>query len=211
MNVPFVFGGDILIHCGDFYSKGEQDPDLEKLNEWFANQQFRHKFFIPGENDDPVLLDQANRSGKLKEATLLNGKLVEVEGFKIFGASFFSWQDNRRFGLQTLDDVEALANSIPEDLDILATHVPPFGVLDESTPDDNLGCLTLRCRVQETRPYVHAFGHDTGAAGYERFEDMHCYNVAQNWDVSPWPMPTTLNIEPRCAQSSFPAESVVQS
>ncbi|MDQ8183964.1 metallophosphoesterase [Pelagicoccus sp. SDUM812002] len=211
MNIPFVFGGDILIHCGDFYAKGEQDPDLKLLNEWYSNQQFRHEFFIPGENDDPVLLDQVNGGGKLTEATLLNGKLVDVDGLRVFGASFFSWQDNEPYGLQTLDEVEALTNSIPRGLDILATHVPSFGVLDESIPDENLGFLTLRCRVQKSRPYVHAFGHDTGASGYERFEDTHCYNVAQNWDQSLWPMPTTLNIEPHCNQSFLPTETVVHS
>ena len=62
---------------------------------------------------------------------------------------------------------------IPYGLDVLVTHGPPCGVLDDATayrggswagPDLN-GCQDLADRVALVRPRIHVFGHIHGQRG----------------------------------------------
>ncbi|WP_413944773.1 hypothetical protein [Bdellovibrio sp. HCB-162] len=46
-------------------------------------------------------------------------------------------------------------NKIPDEVDILVTHSPPFGILDAGH-----GSQSLRERVLKVRPKVHIFGHN---------------------------------------------------
>lgn len=57
-------------------------------------------------------------------------------------------------------------DQIPETLDVLITHGPPFGILDQPAPHKpNVGCAELLVAVQRTKPKVHVFGHIHGGAG----------------------------------------------
>jgi Icc-related predicted phosphoesterase len=57
-------------------------------------------------------------------------------------------------------------DQIPDNLDVLITHGPPFGILDQVTPGGtHLGCEELLKAVQEKKPKVHVFGHIHGGAG----------------------------------------------
>jgi Icc-related predicted phosphoesterase len=55
---------------------------------------------------------------------------------------------------------------IPEGTDVLITHGPPFGTLDQShliTP--HLGCEELAKAVLKLKPRLHIFGHIHGGHG----------------------------------------------
>jgi Icc-related predicted phosphoesterase len=55
---------------------------------------------------------------------------------------------------------------IPYNLDVLITHGPPFGILDQTAPGDpHLGCEELFNAIEEKKPRVHLFGHIHGGAG----------------------------------------------
>jgi len=57
-------------------------------------------------------------------------------------------------------------DQIPEGLDVLITHGPPFGILDQVTPGgEHLGCAELLEAIEEKKPRVHIFGHIHGGAG----------------------------------------------
>ena len=58
-------------------------------------------------------------------------------------------------------DSEHAINPIPTDtpIDIMLTHGPPFGVLDETTRDESVGCEHLRRAVNGAKPRLHCFGH----------------------------------------------------
>lgn len=68
---------------------------------------------------------------------------------------------------------------IPNGLDVLITHGPPFGILDQTTPDGNhLGCERLLVAVQEKRPKLHVFGHIHGGAGTRNIGATQFVNAA---------------------------------
>lgn len=48
---------------------------------------------------------------------------------------------------------------IPEGLDFLLTHEPPFGIGDRNLENVHLGSRVLLQRVMETKPLVHVYGH----------------------------------------------------
>jgi Icc-related predicted phosphoesterase len=48
---------------------------------------------------------------------------------------------------------------IPENLDILVTHGPPHGILDDTIQGMRVGCEDLYKRVMEVKPKYHIFGH----------------------------------------------------
>src|SRR5690606_28258558 len=51
-------------------------------------------------------------------------------------------------------------DKIPNNVDILVTHGPPFGVLDKTYYDNkNVGCEILMQKIQMVRPVLHVFGH----------------------------------------------------
>ena len=62
------------------------------------------------------------------------------------------------------DSLEYKWNLIPDDIDILVTHSPPYGILDETyDPVARLfkqcGSKSLLKRVCEIKPKLHVFGH----------------------------------------------------
>ncbi|SFS33448.1 hypothetical protein SAMN05660206_101200 [Sphingobacterium wenxiniae] len=48
---------------------------------------------------------------------------------------------------------------IPDDTDILITHGPPFGILDETVYGKRTGGEELLLRVYQVKPKYHIFGH----------------------------------------------------
>ena len=68
---------------------------------------------------------------------------------------------------------------IPDALDVLVTHGPPYGILDQTTSDEpHLGCEELLKAVRQKRPRVHVFGHIHGGAGTYDDGSTHFVNAA---------------------------------
>ena len=49
--------------------------------------------------------------------------------------------------------------AIPDDVDILITHEPPQGVMDDVPNAGAVGCPLLRSHVERIQPILHVFGH----------------------------------------------------
>ena len=86
---------------------------------------------------------------------------------------------------------------IPHDTDILITHGPPHGILDEVPRKywiENTGCEELRKKVEEIRPKAHIFGHIH--CGYGQTEKFGVKFInASNCDESYEPTQTPIVFE----------------
>ncbi len=87
---------------------------------------------------------------------------VEIDGLKIYGSPwqprFYDWAFNLNRGAE----LEEKWRLIPPDTDVLITHGPPHGILDEVERQyyiENTGCEELRKRVEMICPKLHVFGH----------------------------------------------------
>jgi Icc-related predicted phosphoesterase len=90
---------------------------------------------------------------------------TEFGGLKIYGSpwtpEFFQWAFMKKRG----PELKAVWDKIPDDVDILITHGPPYGILDKvdlsSRGDEfkHAGCEDLLRRLEDIKPKLHVFGH----------------------------------------------------
>lgn len=172
--------GDILIHAGDATIRGTEH-ETERFLAWFSSLPHKHKIFVAGNHD--WLYQTNNRFARLFTANFkiryLQDSWTEVEGLKIYGSPwqprFFDWAFNLMRGAEIAEKWKL----IPDDIDVLITHGPPNGILDEVPKKywtENTGCEELRKRVEEIARFgrlkLHVFGH------------IHCgYGTAKNFGV----------------------------
>jgi len=173
---------DVLLHCGDLTQCGGQVPFKKALN-MLGQVDAELKLIIAGNHD--LDLDRnycvANDEEEDFDAAinLMKGQLAKEagvihleEGTHLFtlknGATFSTYaspftpafgdwafmyepQEDRFNSLDASSPVKA-------GVDIMMTHGPPHGILDESE-HGNLGCDMLLQAVQRVKPKMHCFGH----------------------------------------------------
>jgi Icc-related predicted phosphoesterase len=154
--------GDVLIHAGDATTVGNVEQ-ITAFNNWFSNLPHKYKIFVAGNHD--WLFETDNRFARtlLSDSIIyLQDSSVEIEGLKIYGSPwqprFYDWAFNLNRGAE----LAAKWKLIPADTDILITHGPPHGILDEVERQfwtENTGCEELRKRVEIVKPKLHVFGH----------------------------------------------------
>lgn len=163
--------GDVLIHSGDATSTGTPD-EVDRFLRWFAAQAHPHKILIAGNHDwlyqrDPDMV--AMLLQKHQGITYLLDSGVQIDGVRFWGSPwqpwFMSWAFNLPRGGESLRHVW---NLIPIDTDVLVTHGPPHGVLDQVHGGEHLGCEELKIRLASVKPRLHVFGHIHDAFGVDK-------------------------------------------
>jgi Icc-related predicted phosphoesterase len=158
--------GDILIHAGDFMNAGYDPSEAVLFNRWLGQQPFEYRIVCAG-NHDRLFENLPDVARSL----LTNGIYLEESGITVGGLSFWgspytpeflSWA----FMYLRGDRAKEHWDRIPDKLDVLITHGPPYGVLDQTTPEgEHLGCEELLRAVGVKKPRIHVFGHIHGGAG----------------------------------------------
>ena len=72
-------------------------------------------------------------------------------------------------------------DSIPEDTDVVITHGPPLGVLDEVSAyrnTKNRGCPVLAEAINRINPKIHIFGHIHEGYGEHEENGIHYINAS---------------------------------
>lgn len=170
---------DILIHAGDATGHGSLEEILPFLN-WYSKQLAKYKVFIPGNHDwgfekQPDLYrNECSERG----ISLLIDEMVDLDGLKIWGSPiqpyFCNWAFNRMPGAE----IQKHWDMIPKSMDILVTHGPPMGFLDENMLGQRCGCDQLLYKILEMRPKAHIFGHIHENYGLKSYDGIKFYNVA---------------------------------
>lgn len=153
--------GEVLVHCGDFTKHGDIE-DVEDFAQFIAAQDFKHKIVIAG-NHDWCFEDERRLAAEeclnYYGIYYLNDLGIELEGVKFWGSpiqpAFSNWAFNRKRG----EEIRRHWDLIPKDTDILLTHGPAFGILDECYDGVKVGCEVLLEIVEHIQPKIHAFGH----------------------------------------------------
>lgn len=173
LNVP---DGDMLIHAGDFTLNSKPPSIVADFNAWLGSLPHRHKVVVPG-NHEFLLEEPPNRSA-ITNATLLVDSGVEIEGLKIWGSPTTPLYGGA-FGRSNPDDRKRLWAQIPDNLDIVVTHGPPFAILDHSRSlERREGCPQLLEAVFRAFPRVHVFGHIHHGYGTLRTSDTIFVNAS---------------------------------
>ena len=158
--------GDILIHAGDITNYGYESEVMDFLS-WFQKQPHKHKIFIAGNHDFYL---EKERQEKIKaiipeDIIYLNDSGVTVDGLKIWGSPITPWYYNWAFNRHRGKPIAKHWKLIPDDTNILITHGPVFGILDEDANEKHVGCKDLLETVEKINPAVHICGHIHEAYG----------------------------------------------
>lgn len=167
-------GGDLLIHTGD--------ADCFDENTWktFANwakkvsSYFEYgMILVPGNHDTYIqeYLEECREDLNGTKVRLLVNEEITVAGLRIYGSPYVQPTGHPRYNAFTAngEHLEELWEGFPFGLDLLCTHGPASGVLD-----DWLGDPWLFEAIRQKKPKVHIFGHIHEKAGsIQRGETLH--------------------------------------
>jgi Icc-related predicted phosphoesterase len=182
-------GGDLLLHAGDISSMGYQH-EIQQFLKWFNGLNgYENKIFISGNHDwgfqdDPKmckeLLEFYDKVTYLEDGLELIGDDYS-SAVKVWGSpwqpEFYNWAFNLpRNG----EELKAKWDMIPMDTDILITHGPAWGFVDdvEGRRGEHLGCELLAERIKVVKPKIHLCGHIHTGNGYMFDGDTHYINAA---------------------------------
>lgn len=151
--------GDVLIHAGDFTFFGKGTKAIVDFNSWLGELPHRWKIITCGNHEFAIEADPGLRRLITNGILLLNESAM-VGQAKVW-ASPLTQHYGGAFGRSNVADRVRAYASIPLDTDILVTHGPPYGVLDESPSEypGPAGDWELREAVMRVRPKLHVFGH----------------------------------------------------
>lgn len=158
--------GDILIHAGDFMGFGDMERHIAEFNDWLGEQPHAHKIVIAGNHDSMFESSPGVARELLTNAIYLENSGVEVEGLRFWGSPVQPTFNDWAFNVDRGNSIRRYWEMIPAETDVLVTHGPPFGVLDQGGPTTpHLGCEELAKVVRRVAPKLHIFGHIHGGYG----------------------------------------------
>jgi len=172
--------GDLLIHAGDFMNSGYSKSEAIEFFDWFDNiPNYDTKIFIAGNHDRWAENNPEEFKGILtgyKTIEYLQDEKIDLwdqedQQLVIYGSpwqpEFYNWAFNLpRHG----EEMKAKWDAIPNDTDILITHSPAWGTLDdvEGNRGVHLGCELLAKHINEViKPKIHICGHIHSGRGIE--------------------------------------------
>lgn len=169
--------GDILLHAGDFTMFSRSARAIFDFSEWLDELPYAHKIVVPG-NHEFFLEADPSRRNLISTAIVLINEGIEVMGLKIWGTPTTPLEGGA-FGVSSPAKRAKIYSEIPDDVDILISHGPPFGILDRA-PDSphHAGCLELLKAVTRVKPRLHLFGHAHMAYGVMDTENTLYVNAA---------------------------------
>jgi Icc-related predicted phosphoesterase len=158
--------GDVFIHCGDAVNHRTSAHDLINFNQFVGQLSHKYKLFVSGNHCVCLDPQRPERSAKLlSNMTYVQDQIIDIEGVRIYGSP---WRPKRgcffraeAFGYDSKRIREDKWSKIPDDIDFLLTHGPPYSIRDYNpSTRERLGCPDLLDEiVKRIRPRIHLFGH----------------------------------------------------
>ena len=180
-----------------YYAGRILEPKREETlqREWIAEHPFRSLLGI--RDDVPVVCVRGNHDftdlsewfgGNVWEVNLDSSRTTSLFGMKIGGVRGISyiageWSDE----MSRAEFVEACA-SLPNDLDLLITHSPPDGILDEYC-GNHCGSRALTAYITSRlhTPWIpfraHFFGHVHESRGESKIQGVVFSNASTNCNI----------------------------
>ena len=158
--------GDTLVHAGDVMNSGYDPEDIRSFNHWLGKQPFEYRIVIGGNHDRFFQNSSEQARSLLTNAIYLENSGATINGISFWGSPYTPEFLNWAFMYPRGETARKYWDQIPQGLDVLITHGPPFGILDQVAPvGEHLGCAELLKAVEVKKPKVHIFGHMHGGAG----------------------------------------------
>lgn len=165
---------DVFIHAGDITGRGslqETAVFASKLREFMDSPDGpQHAIIVPGNHDECFeLFPMPVRELFGENVHVLLDQAVVLDGVRFYGSPwtppFMRWHfmaDESRLA--------SLYYGMPDTLDMLVTHGPPWGILDPGWQEPHVGSTALADAIVNRRIAHHVFGHlhDAGGQSIQR-------------------------------------------
>ena len=152
---------DIVICAGDAVEDDLNGEEYADFIDWVSGLSAKWKIFIPGNHELSFEIDKSEEIEKAMEdkgISVMQNSIIDCDGVTICSIG---------------GDVSIADADIPTGIDILVTHYPPYGILDEG-----LGSPEILNFVMKSKPTYHLFGHIHATAGEElQFGETLCRNI----------------------------------
>jgi len=184
-NKVTVPDGDVLIHAGDFMNTGYDFNEAKYFAEWWNALPHKTKILVAGNHDrqmesnEKICLRYFNNTIYLKDSgVMVAGKLFWGSPYQ---PEFCNWAFNVRRG----EFIKKHWDLIPDRTDVLITHGPPMGILDqtEGWGNQHVGCEELLKRVQQVNPLYHIFGHIHAGYGISVTPETNSRTIFRNVSI----------------------------
>lgn len=168
--------GDVLVHAGDFTMRGTEE-EFRDFAYWLSTLPHKDIVICAGNHDwlaesDPLLAKNIIEGSRENVHFLLH-EAKNIQNIKFFASPFTPTFFNWAFNLDRGEPIKQKWDLIPNDVDVLITHGPPFGILDVVGPDfrnkvaKHVGCEELRKKIDTMDNLkVHISGHLHNSYGY---------------------------------------------
>jgi predicted phosphohydrolase len=200
---PELPGGDLLLLPGDVL-RNSTPKQVSKFFSWLKRQNYSKKVVIGGNHDYffmsgcPMNQKEADDLKELQTDLIAQGEIeaedfeylcdsgTEFMGMKIWGSPWTSRfvGMNFRCCAFTVPNDDFLVphwNMIPEETDILITHSPPYGILDDTMRGEFCGSISLKNKIIKLQQLkLHAFGHIHEQGGKRLYMRRAGYGVENN-------------------------------
>jgi Icc-related predicted phosphoesterase len=175
--------GDILCFSGDMMSSGHNEGEIIHFLKWINKQPFKYKIFIAGNHDrifedKPLIADELIQKYAGEGVFYLKNSSIEIDGLTFYGTPHQPYFGGWAFNVPDFEKLIYIYQQIPDNVDVLLTHCPPYGILDQShrpnyhnpSGENHLGSMELKevlaeKTLKKTQPRVVAFGHIHGDGG----------------------------------------------
>jgi Icc-related predicted phosphoesterase len=175
--LPPVPPCDLLLIAGDICPPTNQRVWLDTaFRAWLRGIPVAQVIATWGNND--VVADR--RDVPELPCTFLVDDTVSRAGLRIYGAPWTTGLSYQAWASEEQDDLlVGLHHRLPDRIDILLSHIPPLGVLDQNRHGIRHGSRTLLDEINRVRPAVTICGHVHASRGEHEFEwGGSVYNVA---------------------------------
>ena len=195
---PKLDGGDVLIIAGDLTARDEYKEYIE-FNSWLLKQKYRKKILVAG-NHDMWIRNSPMMADTFYDCEYLFNSGTEFEGIKIWGTPhsllFEGVNPKCTAFMGTEEELDIKFFEIPNDLDVLISHTPPYGIFDRSISGELCGSISMRNTMMSKKPRYLVCGHIHECGGKEidlcTTKVINCSYVNENYKPVHKPMRITI-------------------
>jgi len=159
-------GIDLVIHSGDatnYRDPYRNEPEMRAFIDWFASLPIPNKVFVAGNHDTSI--EKGLVRPDFIESRGINYLYCEertICGLRIWGAPYTPRYGDWSF-MKDRGTINRLWETIPDGVDVIVTHGPPYGILDATIRQDHqydlCGDSALMKAVTRVNPKLCCFGH----------------------------------------------------
>ena len=180
LNLPKADG---IVFAGDLCAMSTI-TEIVSFITWFSKLQYKYKIIVAGNHDIQIHSMLNWFLGLLTNTGIiyLQDSGINLKDKKIYGTPWSPIFMNWAFMLYS-DELEYYYNKIPNGIDLLISHCPPYGILDTSynvvkMDLEHYGSKELLSVVTKVSPKHHIFGHLHDGYGDIKINNTHYYNVS---------------------------------